>query len=153
MRKGRGVCVCVCVLFSLTLLYIVIQIILEVILGILIISHIHKTWVYISPPSSWGRLSKILTLFILTFILLISLKFYACFFSFLFFFIFFIFEFIFVRKSGAAHPTVRVCYTYKFFSIDNNRKSIYTVFLVRRVRFPQIVAGLTENPHGFVNMH
>lgn len=71
-------------------------------------------------------------------------------FSFLFFFIFFIFEFIFVRKSGAAHPTptpmVRVCYTYKFFSIDNNRKSIYTVFLVRRVRFPQIVAGLTENP-------
>lgn len=50
-------------------------------------------------------------------------------FSFLFFFIFFIFEFIFVRKSGAAHPTptpmVRVCYTYKFFSIDNNRKSIY----------------------------
>lgn len=31
----------------------------------------------------------------------------------------------FVRKSGAAHPTVRVCYTYKFFSIDNNRKSIY----------------------------
>lgn len=141
---------CVCVLFSLTLYrhsnY----------LGSYIgyFNYItYKTWVYISPPSSWGRLSKILTLFILTFILLISLKFYACFFSFLFFFIFFIFEFIFVRKSGAAHPTVRVCYTYKFFSIDNNRKSIYTVFLVRRVRFPQIVAGLTENPHGFVNMH
>lgn len=117
---------CVCVLFSLTLYrhsnY----------LGSYIgyFNYItYKTWVYISPPSSWGRLSKILTLFILTFILLISLKFYACFFSFLFFFIFFIFEFIFVRKSGAAHPTptpmVRVCYTYKFFSIDNNRKSIY----------------------------
>lgn len=77
---------------------------------------------------------------------------------FIFFSSYFLFlNLFFVRKSGAAHPTptpmVRVCYTYKFFSIDNNRKSIYTVFLVRRVRFPQIVAGLTENPHGFVNMH